>query len=198
MCTHTHTRRHNNGALYTPREKKNLIPARNGKKRMEKWKSKCESEYKLPTQKLRGVSMSSCWVERGIDIHPPREEEPHHCLDCGYIESRQVIFPFFFSPSLTAIGEVEKLQIQIWKNKIKNIIKTFLCFKKVDRFFFLLLFTFPPFKKIFSSCVSYSKKKKPAGFRERCEMKEKTGFLFFVFNIFSVCVCVCILRVVRL
>ena len=113
MCTHIHTRRHNNGALYTPREKKNLIPARNGKKRMEKWKSKCESEYKLPTQKLRGVSMSSCWVERGIDIHPPREEEPHHCLDCGYIESRQVIFPFFFSPSLTAIGEVEKLQIQI-------------------------------------------------------------------------------------
>jgi hypothetical protein len=91
---------------------------------MEKWKSKCESEYKLPTQKLRGVSMSSCWVERGIDIHPPREEEPHHCLDCGYIESRQVIFPFFFSPSLTAIGEVEKnfkFKFEKKKKKYKNI-----------------------------------------------------------------------------
>lgn len=136
--------------------------------------------------------MSSCWVERGIDIHPPREEEPHHCLDCGYIESRQVIFPFFFSPSLTAIGEVEKLQIQIWKNKIKNIIKTFLCFKKVDRFFFSFFFLpFPHLKKYFRR-VLVIQKKEARGFSREMRDERKNRFSFFLFLTFSVCVCVCV------
>jgi hypothetical protein len=202
-CVHTHTLGGTTMEHYIHPEKKKSFSSNTRKKWKKKTNGKMEVKMWIRIQAADpeikgGVYVILLGRERGIDIHPPREEEPHHCLDCGYIESRQVIFPFFFSPSLTAIGEVEKnfkFKFEKKKKKYKNIFM----FQKSWPFFFSFFFLpFPHLKKIFSSCVSYSKKRSPRVFERDARWKKKQVFFFFVFNIFSVCVCVCILRVVRL